>query len=80
MVHWKTREEKRGRKVIGNILHHLGSKFALQIKPTQTHTHTHMRARGQSLSLTRAHAETEREREREIASFFSTQLLGFFDK
>ena len=40
MVHWKRREEERGRKVTDNILHHQGSKFAFQIKP-HTHTHTH---------------------------------------
>ena len=39
MVHWKKREEKRGRKVTGNILHCLGSKFAFQIKPAHTHAH-----------------------------------------
>ena len=41
MVQWKWRDEKRGRKVAGNIQHRLGSKFTFQIKPSHTCTHTH---------------------------------------
>ena len=37
-VHWK-RRENRERKVKGNILHRLGSKFAIQIKLPHTYTH-----------------------------------------